>query len=174
MKKELSIIIPTIEYKQQAIEYKHEHLNNGEDVIIGSSGLHNYEVYEEWLDYIENLRNDKVSGWPPVTTYFGVYNDNIIGMINIKHRLNENWREHINYGVRPSERRKGYATKMLALALNECERLGLKRVFMSIDKDNVGSVKVLIKNGGILESEYTEDDGEIGQWYWIDVICCKK
>ena len=169
MIKELSIIIPTLEYKQQAMEYRQEHLNNGEEILSGSSGLHRYEVYEEWLNYIENLRNDKESDWLPATTYFGICDNNIVGTITIKHRINDNMREHISYGVHPSERRKGYATKMLALALNECKKLELKRVFITCDKNDIGSTKTIINNGGILESEFVEEDGEIGQWYWIDV-----
>lgn len=167
---EFSIITPTLEHKQKAIEYKQEHFDNGEGMLKGSSWFHNYEIYEEWLNFIESLKNGKEPEYPPITTYFGICNSNIVGMINIKHKLTENWRENINYGVRPSERRKGYATEMLTLALNECRKVGLKRVSLSINKKNTGSAKAIIKNGGILESEYVEEDnGEIGQWYWIDV-----
>lgn len=75
---------------------------------------------------------------------------------------------HIGDGVRPSERRKGYATAMIALALDECRKLGLDRVLMTCDKTNVGSAKSIIKNGGVLENEVL-DDGVLEQRYWIDL-----
>ena len=73
----------------------------------------------------------------------------------------------IGDGVRPSERRKGIATKMIALALEECRKLGIEKVLMVCDKDNIGSAKSIINNGGILENE-VEVDGVIEQRYWIE------
>lgn len=75
---------------------------------------------------------------------------------------------HIGDGIRPSERRKGYATAMIALALDECKKLGISRVLMCCDKDNVGSVRSIIKNGGVLENE-VEGNGHIVQRYWIQL-----
>ena len=75
---------------------------------------------------------------------------------------------HIGDGIRPSERRKGYATQMVGLALEECKRIGIKKVLMVCDKDNIGSAKSITKNGGILENEQKED-GKVEQRYWIDL-----
>ena len=62
----------------------------------------------------------------------------------------------------------GYeATEMIRLALIECRRLGMDKVLMVCDKSNVASAKTIIKNGGILENEFTDEDGEINQRYWI-------
>jgi predicted acetyltransferase len=71
--------------------------------------------------------------------------------------------------VRPSERRKGIATKMIALALDECKKLGLERVLMVCDKENIGSAKSIKNNGGILENEI-EVDGVMEQRYWINLF----
>ena len=57
---------------------------------------------------------------------------------------------------------------MIALALDECRKLGLDRVLMTCDKTNVGSAKSIIKNGGVLENEVL-DDGVLEQRYWIDL-----
>ena len=95
----------------------------------------------------------------------------IVGAVNIRHYLNDALLlngGHIGDGVRPSQRRKGIATKMIALALDECRKLGIKRVLMVCDKENIGSAKSIQKNGGILENEVTVD-GIVEQRYWIEL-----
>ena len=67
--------------------------------------------------------------------------------------------ENIGDGIRPCERRKGYATEMLRLALIECKKIGLQRVLMVCSTDNIGSAKSIINNGGVLENEITNADG---------------
>lgn len=94
-----------------------------------------------------------------------------MGAVNIRHYLNDALRKtggHIGDGIRPSERRKGYATAMIALALEECKRLGIRKVLMCCDKENIGSAKSIVKNGGILENE-VEAEGHIEQRYWIQL-----
>jgi predicted acetyltransferase len=96
----------------------------------------------------------------------------IVGSVNIRHYLNESLLlngGHIGDGVRPSERRKGSATKMIALALEECKKLGIEKVLMVCDKENVGSAKSIQNNGGILENEI-EVDGVVEQRYWIELF----
>ena len=75
---------------------------------------------------------------------------------------------HIGDGIRPSERRKGYATQMIGLALEECKKLGIDRVLLVCDKDNIGSAKSIVNNGGVLENEFLEGNKLI-QRYWITI-----
>lgn len=94
----------------------------------------------------------------------------MVGAVNIRHDLNDyllKYGGHIGDGIRPSERRKGYATEMIRLALEECRKLGLTRVLMTCDKNNIGSAKSIIRNGGILENEVWENDS-VKQRYWIN------
>jgi predicted acetyltransferase len=56
---------------------------------------------------------------------------------------------------------------MIRLALVECKRLGIDKVLITCDKDNIGSAKSIRKNGGILENEFVTSDGDIVQRYWI-------
>ena len=58
---------------------------------------------------------------------------------------------------------------MIALALDECRKLGISRVLMVCDKANVASAKSIVNNGGVLENEVIDDDGEVVQRYWIDL-----
>lgn len=95
----------------------------------------------------------------------------LVGAVNIRHYLNDELLKtggHIGDGIRPGERRKGYATAMIALALEECRKLGIKRVLMTCDKNNIGSAKSIINNGGVLENEI-EEDGHVEQRYWIQL-----
>ena len=58
---------------------------------------------------------------------------------------------------------------MVSLALDECRKLGIKRVLMTCEKTNTGSAKSIIRNGGVLENEFVNSDGEVEQRYWIDL-----
>ena len=90
--------------------------------------------------------------------------------MNIRHRLNDSLLlsgGHIGDGIRPSERGKGFGTKMIALALEECSRLGIKRVLMCCNRDNTASARTIVKNGGVLENEILEDGVPV-QRYWIE------
>ena len=172
---ELTLVIPTLEHKKDAMEYRQEWLDKEPDERIhGSWGFQNtkYDDYELWLNDINILKNGENPEWVMSTTYFAVCDNKIVGNIQIRHDLNDYLLKsggHIGYGVRPSERKKGCATKMLSLALDECRKLGIKKVLITCDKDNIGSARTIQKNGGVLENEIIDDDGEIMQRYWIDV-----
>ena len=131
-----------------------------------------YHDFENYLDSLE--LKDAKDGLVPDSTFF-LYDeqrDKFIGACNIRHYLNDSLLKsggHIGDGIRPSERRKGYATTMIGLALEECKKLGIKRVLMTCDKDNIGSAKSIINNGGVLENEFINEDGKVEQRYWIDL-----
>lgn len=124
--------------------------------------------------YIANLEiKEGTDQWVPGSVFFcyDIDRDIYVGAVNIRHRLNDSLLftgGHIGDGIRPSERRKGYGTAMLALALDECRKLGIKRVLMTCDKDNVGSAKAIQKNGGVKENEVIED-GVVEERYWIEL-----
>ncbi len=171
----LKLILPTIEYKERIMNYKKEFINNNES-MDGTSGLRDAKSFEEWhAAILDNLNEQTVrDGLVPATTYIAISTEDerLIGMIDIRHRLNDyllSYGGHIGYSVIKSERLKGYATDMLRLALKECKRLGIVKVLLTCDKDNVASSKTIIKNGGILENEVEEENG-ITQRYWINLI----
>lgn len=96
----------------------------------------------------------------------------LFGAIHIRHHIDHpNLIEaggHIGYGICPSERRKGHATKMLALALAEAKKIGLVRVLLTCKDANAGSRKVIESNGGVFERT-TFDEGQLARRYWIEV-----
>ena len=131
--------------------------------------------YHDFAYYCDNLETKDTScGLVPDSTFFCLDEERniIVGAVNIRHYLNESLflnGGHIGDGVRPSERGKGIATKMIALALEECKILGIKRVLMVCDKENIASAKSIIKNGGVLENEVVVDS-IVEQRYWIELV----
>jgi len=112
-------------------------------------------------------------GWVPDSAYWLVRGKRILGVCDLRHRLTEALRDfggHIAYSVRPSERSKGYGTLMLKLMLGKARQLGIDRVLVTCDAGNIASQRVILKNGGVLESEsYSAQAGRATQRYWIDL-----
>lgn len=163
------------EYKEQIIdmlkewrEYNDIHKGNRSPGIIFKNDCEDFDYY------LSNLENSEPKeGLVPDSTFFCLDEERnrMVGAVNIRHYLNEHllaYGGHIGDGIRPSERRKGYATQMIGLALEECRKMGIKKVLMVCDRDNIGSAKSIMKNGGILENELLEGD-KIVQRYWIDL-----
>ena len=166
----MELIFPTIGHKQAVMEYRQEHIDSGEAWIHGSGGLIKFDDYESWLERIIAAQTVAPPGFVTGATYLGVVAGKIVGMISIRYELNEVLLHNggnIGYGVRPSERRKGYATQMLAMALEKCRERSIDRALVTCDKDNIGSSRTLQKNGGVLEDERVDEEGTVFQRYWI-------
>jgi len=112
-------------------------------------------------------------GYVPGSTYWLVRDGTaIVGTSNLRHELTPLLREeggHVGYAICPSQRRKGLATRMLAMVLDKARALGLTRVLVTCDKPNVASARVIIANGGVLEDEADLAGGTVLQRYWIDL-----
>lgn len=61
---------------------------------------------------------------------------------------------HIGYAVVPWKRQRGYATRALALLLEDARREGLEHVTLTTDVDNRPSQKVILANGGTLVERF--------------------
>ena len=168
----LQLVKASKEYQRQITEMMDEWNGTGEKIIpyaIRRLDYHDFEYYCENLEVPEN--NDL--GLVPDSTFFcyDEERDLIVGAVNIRHYLNESLLlngGHIGDGGRPSERRKGIGTAMVGLALEESQKLGIDKVLMVCDKENIGSAKSIQKNGGILENEVFVD-GLWEQRYWINL-----
>ncbi len=170
---ELELKFPTEEYKEKVMAYKQDFLNNG-DELHGTAGLLKAKSFEAWLKAIhDNNKEETVrDGLVPATTFLAVNeNDDIVGMIDVRHRLSDYLAKvggHIGYSINKVYRRQGAATKMLALALEECKKLNIQNVMITCDKENIGSAKTIINNGGVMENE-VPDEGRITQRYFISL-----
>jgi len=141
----------------------------------GLNNISNIGNYDDFLEKLENNKHQELikAEYSPQTT-FGVFdNDRLIGGFNLRHEIKGNLINHggnIGYLIRPSERGKRYGTKLLHLALEKADELGLKKVLVSCRIENVGSMKVIENNGGNYENDYFEEEtGKTFKRYWIDV-----
>lgn len=103
-------------------------------------------------------------------TYWWIVEDGTyLGAIDLRHYLNAVLLDiagHVGYSIRPSARRRGLATWALGAVLHEARTLGLDRVLVTCDDDNVGSARTIELNGGVLEDVRTTDVGTKRR-YWI-------
>ena len=150
------------------IDQETNHTNHSPYAIF-KNDYHDFDYYLEHLE-IKEETSEKV----PASVFFLLDEERniLLGAVNIRHYLNENllkYAGHIGDGIRPSERGKGYGTKLIALALEECKKLGINKVLMVCNKENIASAKTIINNGGILENEILSEKGTIEQRYWINL-----
>ena len=139
--------------------------------------LHDYQEGMSFRRYLEVLAEQErgenlAANHVPSTFLFAFAGASIVGRVAIRHALNPDLERvggHIGYVVVPEYRRQGYATAILGQALQIArQKLGLTRVLVTCDDDNVGSIKTIEKNGGVLESIVTGPDGDKRKRrYWI-------
>ena len=171
---ELFLTLPHEHYCEQITEFRREYLEAGSS-MDGCGALRRTADPAEFIracrddPAMETLRPGRVMA----TLFLCVRrSDNkLLGMIQIRHYFNEyleKYAGHIGYSIRPGERRKGYATEMLRLALPFCRELGLKKVLISCEPWNIGSEKTILHNGGVYESTvYLPDEDIYLKRHWI-------
>ena len=171
---------PSAVRKADIIEYLNEFVAAGSE-INGSGSLDRILsgwTFEQALDRclsMENKEYAKKAGRCPGKTFLLIReNDSrLVGTVNIRWDLNEEMLRfggHIGYGIRPSERRKGYNKINLYLALQEADKIGLDRVMIGCYVSNIASDKTIQALGGILERcEKDAVDREMTNVYWINV-----
>lgn len=158
------------EYQSHLTEMMDEWTATNERIVPSAIQKNDYQDFDYYLEHLEIT--EEVDGKVPDSTFFclDVDRDIFVGAVNIRHYLTEEMlinAGHIGDGIRPSERRKGYATAMIALALKEAKALGLDSVLMCCNKENIASAKSIIDNGGVLENEVVVN-GVTEQRYWIE------
>lgn len=137
-----------------------------------------YENLEDFAEFIRMLDNCECGNlderYSSTTSYFVTdENDRLIGAASLRHYLTaagfSTW-GHIGYGVRPGERRKGYATRILKMVLEEAKVMKIQRILLGCHSSNIGSAKVIESCGGVLENIVPDPDdkGETIRRYWID------
>jgi len=110
-------------------------------------------------------------GYVPQTVFWALDEDEIaIGMARVRHYLNDRLREHgghIGYYIRKDKRNKGYGKEVLHQALTKLREMGEKRALLTVDMENIASIKVITTNGGVLESDGSGPEGQRIGRFWI-------
>ncbi len=169
------LVRPDASYAEEIKSYREEMLLAGSS-MDGTGGLKRIENPFEWLNYNKlmensgNIPEDRVPATQFVLT--DTESRRIYGMIQVRHCLNEylrNFAGNIGYSVRPTERRKGYAIKMLKMALKYCrEELHLEKVLVSCLVENEPSRRTIQACGGVFEEKvYEHIEGVWLEKYWI-------
>ena len=162
----IRLVKPILELKDQALEYRQEHFDFGEQVINGSELFDKIASYEEWLEkVIANASEESVDhDWVLTDTFFAVRasDHKIVGIADLRYQLNDFLKDFGNcgYSVRPSERRKGYASEILRQICLLAGKHGLEQLQLSVEKDNAASIKTIEKNGGTYCRSFTFDQEE--------------
>lgn len=131
------------------------------------------ELVKKLQNWKQGLQLPEI-GWVPCSTFFLVRPDGkVVGKSSLRHELNEHLRTiggSIGYVIRPDQRRKGCGTAILRLTLEKASELGLERVLVTCDEDNIASAKIIEKNGGTLETVYRDNKADIAKCrYWINL-----
>jgi predicted acetyltransferase len=155
---DLRLVPPSIDYQDSFLRLMREFIAEG-------SGR--YEIMypaarDDFPRYVDRLKQaatgDRLQpGFVAETTYWLRQDGNrIVGTSRLRHRLSRALKHeggHIGYDIRPSERGKGYGTLQLALVLQKAAKMGLKKVLVTCDTDNMASARVIEKNGGMLQNQ---------------------
>ena len=132
---------------------------------------------ESWEGFVNRTRlnswgRDLPQGWVPNSFLLAEANGAIVGRVSIRHELNDALLQeggHIGYGVRPAFRRRGYGLSILEQSLELTRGLGLQRVLITCDDDNVASIKLIESCGGILENVTATEAHPALRRYWIEL-----
>lgn len=171
---------PSQERKKDILDYLNEFVLYNSDVN-GAWALDKIlsgQSFEEALDRCLNMKNEEYAkkyGRCQSKTFLLIRkNDNkLIGMINVRWNLTEEMKRfggNIGYGIRPTERRKGYNKINLYLGLLEAKKIGLDKVMLDCETSNIASSKTMTSLGGVLDrTEIDPYDGILTSVYYIDI-----
>lgn len=173
----IKLIEPIMAYENDIWQFRQEIMDsNDRDKFAGCGNLENCASAREWIDTIR--LHQRVETCPknrvPSNIYIAVrQRDNrIVGVIDLRHHINHpilgTWGGHMGYYVRPSERNKGYAKEMVRQNLQHCRALGIHKVMITCDEDNLASEKVITANGGVYEKSIDVDGCPVRR-FWIDL-----
>lgn len=169
------LVKPNMQMKEVALEYRQEHFDFGEDTINGSELFDQIPSYELWLEKVmANSKETTVDpDWVLTDTFFAVrpLDQRLIGIVDLRYQLKGFLKDFGNcgYSVRPTERRKGYASEILRQICMIARKYGLETLQLSVEKENEASIKTILKNGGHYSRSFQFENKE-AEIYLIDLM----
>lgn len=168
------LVQPSSVYKISFLEAVLEFQGEGR---YGYTGLDVNALNADFEGYCADLRarakKPPRPDWSPDTILWLVEDTLFIGRISLRHKLVgslDRFGGHIGYEIRPSQRRKGYGTEMLRLALPVVREIGLDKAMVTCDTTNTASRKIIAANGGVLQDIIqTEFSNAPTMRWWIDL-----
>jgi predicted acetyltransferase len=166
----LYLIEPTTTWQAAFLEMAAE--------FVAAEDLRYQAAITDFAGYLQHLQQfaqgtDLPPGIVREMAYWGVDGATIVGCVRLRHQLNpalEQIGGHIGYEVRPSKRRQGYGTQLLALTLERARQHQLTKVLITCDTDNIGSARVIEKNGGqLFDQGMIEGRDTLISRYWIEL-----
>ncbi len=169
----LALVSPSPSLRESYRELVEEFAKFGDKLVPFTLSFPN-EDFSAFLQKLEDCSNGigLPDGFVAHSTYWLVRDDNeVVGVSNIRHTLTDALRlegGNIGYGIRPTARRRGHAKAILQMSLKRAADLGISRALVTCAKSNVASVKTILYNGGVLDSEeFLQDREEIVQRHWV-------
>lgn len=154
-------------------------LGDGENGFLGTDYGKETFTIEGYITEMEAMSRglNLAPGFVPQTTFWLIDDKNrIIGMSRLRHLLTPgllNDGGNIGYFVARSERNKGIGTVLLRLTIMEALKMNIQELLLTPNSENLGSIRIIEKNGGILEDERTRKDEKYRR-YWIRNIQNKR
>ena len=175
----MELVQPSAEYKDSFIEAVKEYKGEGETEPTRSyRNLSIDDLEADFEAFVERERShaegkNQPEGYIPQTELWLVDGGEYIGRVSVRQRLNEHLLQiggHIGYNIRPSKRGRGYGNKILELALRKAKEMGIDKVRITCDVDNIASRKIIEKSGGVLDSEIPNPETGVNKArFWINI-----
>jgi predicted acetyltransferase len=166
------LVDPSVAYRDEFLAAQRE---------FSRAGQRRYDlqrIADDFPRFVHSLllqrdRSNVESGLVPFSDYWLIDDGLYIGRLSVRHELNDFLYRiggHIGYEIRPSKRRLGYGYEILGLGLEKAHQLGLERVLLTCDETNIGSKKIIERNGGVFENTSNVEGSFIKKLrYWIAV-----
>lgn len=165
----LTFVYPTAANRADVLDFYAEFAREGTECI----GCRGAEDYDRWLTNIHNriTATDLPDGFVQEAFYLCYDGSEMVGVLNLKFTLTPyllNYGGHIGYAVRPGRQGHGLATRMLRQSLDIARGMGMDKVLLVCDDDNLASEKVIQHCGGQYEdTRYDAEEAVHVKRYWI-------
>lgn len=170
---DLQFKTPTLDDKARILTFRRE-FNAVFDAMHGANELNAFMDggFVGWINYINAPAGTQWFEYQKVadSTYIALIDDVVVAIVHIRHTLNDVLLQqggHVGYSTHPAYQGRGIATRVLAFAVRTLNEMGVYKVLVTCQHDNLASARVIEKNGGILENILTKSNGVQVSRYWI-------